>query len=215
MQGTLTYEARTRLTVVTRTQNLAKGLNYSWYSWASQYYAREASSTTQDTEIETMHIFDFLELKFCFLKPINTFWNITRAISFVPSSFTHITPLERSMSSMIQDKTIEPQPKSTDKSYDDLRMESYNSSTGCKILASFFTWILLAGFVVFPGTFASLREATASDTGLTDKIIRTAIPNVKLLTLAVFCCVAGIAGMCFLWKMKFRNYDWLASHLFQ
>jgi hypothetical protein len=95
-----------------------------------------------------------------------------------------------------------------------MRIESYNSSTRCKILASFFTWILLVGFVIFPGTFVSLHEAMASDTGLTDKIIQTAIPNIKLLKLAVFCCMAGIVGMCFLWKIKYRNYDWLASHLF-
>jgi hypothetical protein len=33
------------------------------------------------------------------------------------------------------------------------------------LLASFFTWILLAGFLLFPGTFTSWREEQAQAAG--------------------------------------------------
>ncbi|KAL5321950.1 hypothetical protein ACEPPN_009915 [Leptodophora sp. 'Broadleaf-Isolate-01'] len=85
------------------------------------------------------------------------------------------------------------------------------------ILASFFTWILLAGFVLFPGTFTSLQsledkpEVSSSETA--SAILKT-VKNIPLLVIAGSCCGIGALGMIWLW-MKWRaNYVWLLNRIF-
>ena len=65
------------------------------------------------------------------------------------------------------------------------------------ILASFFTWILLAGFLVFPGTFTSiaslgdypdLQSKAAAD-------ILSDVKHVPLLIVAGVCSGIGAGGM--------------------
>jgi hypothetical protein len=48
------------------------------------------------------------------------------------------------------------------------------------MLAAFFTWILLAGFVLFPGTFTSLQRVDDSGLGGTEAHILHAIKNLPL-----------------------------------
>ncbi|KAG4440533.1 hypothetical protein IFR05_004003 [Cadophora sp. M221] len=85
------------------------------------------------------------------------------------------------------------------------------------ILAAFFTWILLAGFVLFPGTFTSLQsledkpEVSSSETA--SAILKT-VKNIPLLVIAGSCCGIGALGMIWLW-MKWRsNYVWLLNRIF-
>jgi len=47
-------------------------------------------------------------------------------------------------------------------------------------MASFFTWILLAGFVLFPGTFTSLQEANGSGLGGVGSAILGTITHLPL-----------------------------------
>jgi hypothetical protein len=50
------------------------------------------------------------------------------------------------------------------------------------LLASFFTWILLAGFLLFPGTFTSWRDEQAQATGtagVTDDVKRAVLGVVE------------------------------------
>jgi hypothetical protein len=84
------------------------------------------------------------------------------------------------------------------------------------ILASFFTWILLAGFIVFPGTFTKLRSHVSSttETGTAGQIAQAAVNNIPLIYIAAFCCVVGALGMCWLWWIWSRNYEWLLNHIF-
>jgi len=69
-------------------------------------------------------------------------------------------------------------------------------------LAGFFTWILLAGYMVFPGTFISLRHSKtvkdAADNGKTGKTVVYTVQNMPLLWLAAICCIGGTFGMCWL-----------------
>lgn len=46
--------------------------------------------------------------------------------------------------------------------------------------ASFATWILLAGFVLFPGTFTSLQEAQGEGLGGAGSAILEAVQHVPL-----------------------------------
>jgi hypothetical protein len=57
------------------------------------------------------------------------------------------------------------------------------------ILASFFTWILLAGFVIFPGTFTSLSTSDKINGNHTAAEVLKSIKHVQLLVIAV-----GVGG---------------------
>ncbi|KAJ7846922.1 hypothetical protein B0H13DRAFT_2406740 [Mycena leptocephala] len=79
------------------------------------------------------------------------------------------------------------------------------------ILASFFTWILLAGFVLFPGTFTSLQEDSRLPAlGISAVNV---VKNVSLYVIAWVCTGIGAAGMLWLWYRWRANYIWLPGFL--
>ncbi|EGR45850.1 uncharacterized protein TRIREDRAFT_110651 [Trichoderma reesei QM6a] len=91
------------------------------------------------------------------------------------------------------------------------------------ILASVFVWLLLAGFLVFPGTFTSL-QASVDKQGDGDndhtfskeaaKLIVKSIKNIPLLVIAiVMCCISAI-GMLVLTMLHAKNYVWIVNKLF-
>jgi len=87
-----------------------------------------------------------------------------------------------------------------------------------KMLAGLFTWVLLAGYIVFPGTFTSLRNSKtvkdAANTGTSAKMLVNTVQNVPLLWLAAICCIMGVFGMGWLWWRWQENYIWLSSRIF-
>lgn len=83
------------------------------------------------------------------------------------------------------------------------------------ILASFFTWILLAGYVVFPGTFASIRRSQAlNEFGTAGMVVVNVVQNVGLLVLAGILCSCGAVGITWLWWENQDNYIWLVERIF-
>ncbi|KAF8880561.1 hypothetical protein BD779DRAFT_1473841 [Infundibulicybe gibba] len=86
------------------------------------------------------------------------------------------------------------------------------------ILAGFFTWILLAGFVLFPGTFSSLKNDSvpklAGVAGEVEKNILGVIQNLPLFVVAFVCCGIGAVGMIYLWWRWSNNYVWLVNRIF-
>lgn len=88
------------------------------------------------------------------------------------------------------------------------------------ILAALFVWLLLAGFLVFPGTFTSIRESIderENDKNTEDseavKAILKGVKNVPLLVIATICCVVAAIGMISLAFRHVRNYVWLINRL--
>ena len=104
-------------------------------------------------------------------------------------------------------------------------------------LSPFFTWILLAGFLVLPGSFSTL-ETIETSSGNIKKVLH-AIENLPLyvpsfesekkttfrcfsnvwgstnrLVIAYGCCAFGVCGMCFLWWCQSDNCVWLLRHVF-
>ncbi|RXW24374.1 hypothetical protein EST38_g1469 [Candolleomyces aberdarensis] len=88
------------------------------------------------------------------------------------------------------------------------------------LLASFFTWILLAGFLLFPGTFTSWREEQAQATGaagVTDDVKRAvlgAVDHVPLFVIAFLCSGLGAVGMIGLSYRWAANYIWILNKVF-
>ncbi len=71
------------------------------------------------------------------------------------------------------------------------------------LFASFSTWILLAGFIVVPGTFVSVEESKTLQKGAKSSKVEHAVLNTvkhaSLIWVAGFCCLLGSAGMVWLW----------------
>lgn len=86
------------------------------------------------------------------------------------------------------------------------------------ILSSFFGWLLLAGFVVFPGTFTSI-EKLSTDPDLaaespTASAILNRFQNLPLLIIAAVACGLGALGLLWLAFRWRRNYIWLLNRIF-
>ncbi|PYH40081.1 uncharacterized protein BP01DRAFT_309066 [Aspergillus saccharolyticus JOP 1030-1] len=86
------------------------------------------------------------------------------------------------------------------------------------ILAAAFCWILLAGYLVFPGTFTSLRTSasfkTTADGNAIGRTAYHAVQNVSLLSIASICCFIGLSGACWLYYRNQHNYVWTARKIF-
>jgi len=75
-------------------------------------------------------------------------------------------------------------------------------------LAKFFTWILLLGFVILPGTFSRTNGG-----GSGNKVIDE-IANLPLLVVGYFCCGLNACAVCWLWYLRSDDPEWLYVNLF-
>jgi hypothetical protein len=76
----------------------------------------------------------------------------------------------------------------------------------CNLLASFFTWLLLAGYIVFPKAFTSLNKGSALDElGNVRKAILTKAQK-GILAVAGICCRYAAIGIGWLWWKCQSNY---------
>jgi hypothetical protein len=96
----------------------------------------------------------------------------------------------------------------TNTKYDRMRLEA--DKPILDVVAYAATWILLAGFVMLPGTFTS----TSTEDRIAIEAVQAAFQNVSLMTTAAICCSVGVAGMCGLWWRQRRNYYWLGNRIF-
>ena len=86
------------------------------------------------------------------------------------------------------------------------------------VLANSFTWLLLAGYIVFPVTFTSLKRSNAikntANGDETEHNILDKVQNVPLLWVAAICCVIGASGISCLWWRWSENFVWLVNRIF-
>ncbi|KAG6292949.1 hypothetical protein E4U09_003186 [Claviceps aff. purpurea] len=86
------------------------------------------------------------------------------------------------------------------------------------ILASFFVWLLLAGFLVFPGTFTTIQRSIESKhaqqpTDQATDLILKSVKNIPLLVIAAVACGLSITGMAVLAVRHAQNYVWMLNKL--
>ncbi|KAI0051559.1 hypothetical protein FA95DRAFT_236496 [Auriscalpium vulgare] len=84
-----------------------------------------------------------------------------------------------------------------------------------KFLAGLFTWTLLGGFIVLPGTYTTLQTLQENQIGgqTEQKAIKAAL-HVPLFAVAWSFAMAGAVGMCWLWYKLRKSYVWLCDRLF-
>lgn len=86
------------------------------------------------------------------------------------------------------------------------------------ILACFFVWLLLAGFLVFPGTFTTIQKSIESKhpqqwtDQTTDKILKS-VKNIPLLVIGAVACGLSVIGMAVLALRHLDNYVWMLNKL--
>jgi len=103
---------------------------------------------------------------------------------------------------------------STDTSYMAKAAQATQAPTWDNIRAALFSWLTLAGYVVFPGTFTSLKNSETLASNSSGKVIQDAVRNVPLLPIAILCCIIGTTGTSWLWWIWRDNAIWLVTHLF-
>lgn len=83
------------------------------------------------------------------------------------------------------------------------------------LLASLCTWLLLAGYVVLPGAFTSIRnsQVLSEEAGAAGKAVVKAAQTLPVLIVALICCAIGVSGMAWLWCRWGRNYVWLLNKI--
>lgn len=84
--------------------------------------------------------------------------------------------------------------------------------------AGLFNWILLAGYLIVPGTFTSLQKSNTIQNhldqhGIEQAILNT-IQNPPLLFIASILFFFGAVGMLWLGRTWRNNYIWLINRLF-
>ncbi|OCK74620.1 hypothetical protein K432DRAFT_252713, partial [Lepidopterella palustris CBS 459.81] len=97
--------------------------------------------------------------------------------------------------------------------YVQMILDYYHMSWTYNALASLFTWLLLAGYIFFPGTFTSLRSSNAAK-GEAGEAVLHAVQNVGLLWAAGILCVISVVGMVWLWWRLHENFAWVLQRIF-
>ncbi|RSL40610.1 hypothetical protein CEP54_016068 [Fusarium duplospermum] len=82
------------------------------------------------------------------------------------------------------------------------------------VLAAVANWLFLAGFVVFPGTFATISQATTLGDSQTGRVVQHAVQNTPLLVVGSLCCFTGGVGMGWVGWSQRHNYVWLSDRIF-
>lgn len=98
--------------------------------------------------------------------------------------------------------------------YEQMVLEAYKIPHRYSIAAAVVSWILLAGFIIFPGTYTSLQESQILDGTEAGKVAARVIQNIPLMGLAITCCTIGSLGISVVWWLFRDNYVWLNDHIF-
>ncbi|KAB8067368.1 hypothetical protein BDV29DRAFT_186275 [Aspergillus leporis] len=105
-----------------------------------------------------------------------------------------------------------------DTKYERMLRELADIHWGFNFLSSFAGWILLAGYLVIPGTFTTLRGSDTMKEGLAgnnaEKAILDTIQNPPLVGIACSLLAIGAGLMAFLFFRWRHNYLWLINRLF-
>jgi hypothetical protein len=129
----------------------------------------------------------------------------------VPKPILHSHAALRENRDVIMEE-LSPSPLLT---YTDMILDLDNVPRLYNILAGFFSWLLLAGYIVLPGTFASIQNSRtlANGAGKAGKLVVKAVQNAPLLYVAAFMCGISTCGLCWLWFEKHSNYVWVLNRL--
>lgn len=74
-----------------------------------------------------------------------------------------------------------------------MMLQANEASASDNILTGLFSWFILAGYVVFSGTFTSLQKSNSLDNSKSDRIVKDVVQYISLLPLAGLCYLVKIS----------------------
>lgn len=105
--------------------------------------------------------------------------------------------------------------RSSSEGYVDMLLRLDSVTDKHKFLAAGATWLLLAGFLVLPGTFSSLQHSSElQELADANVWVASVVRNPPLLAVATLCCVVAITTLGWLWWRQESNHLWLINYLF-
>ncbi|KAG8800267.1 hypothetical protein FRC16_003251 [Serendipita sp. 398] len=111
--------------------------------------------------------------------------------------------------------SIHRQP-STNTRYMQMLLDLDSVPSWHNLLVALCAWLLLAGFVIFPGTFTSIQNIDEQGDGIgnIERWILHHVKNLPLLVVAGVCCGLGAIGMVAFWIRWHSNYVWVCNRVF-
>lgn len=106
-----------------------------------------------------------------------------------------------------------PRNPTTQTRYVDLLIRLDEIPRWHNVLCAFCSWLLLAGYLVFPATFTTVQERAEDGDGV-PVFVADAVGNVGLLWVAGGCCVVGAVGLGWLWVRWWWQWVWLVNRVF-
>ncbi|KAM4062401.1 hypothetical protein HRG_011248 [Hirsutella rhossiliensis] len=92
--------------------------------------------------------------------------------------------------------------------------EFENTPLKYNIAASALSWLLLAGYLVFPSTFASLRKSSVLEkAGAIGHSVDSLARDVPLTVFASLFCLSSTIGLLWLWWKLQTNYIWVQRRI--
>ena len=133
--------------------------------------------------------------------------------------FRRLLVLQRSQKGNAETSAQNPgQPISTPSRYVQMLLQLDQIPSLHNLLAGLFTWLLLAGYVVLPGTFTSLKRldgtSGAAHSNPAEKVVLSTVQNAPLLWIAATIYIVGASGLLWLWWKWKDNYVWLVNRIF-
>jgi hypothetical protein len=115
-------------------------------------------------------------------------------------------------------KDGEPLPYEHDTLYTRMLKDEAEMDWKFNLCANAANWVLLAGYVIIPGTFTSLKKSSGVQETLqkneAGRAVLNTIQNPPLLVIAFLLLLTGSAILGWLW-VKFQNvYPWLINKIF-
>lgn len=108
-------------------------------------------------------------------------------------------------------------PRHRQTRYERMLLNTFSIPPFYNVMAAVATWLTLAGYIIFPGTFTSLQSSQAVRNAagkVGGEAALKAVQNIGLLWLAAICCVVGLSTILWLWWRWYENYIWLLQRLF-
>lgn len=98
--------------------------------------------------------------------------------------------------------------------YDQMVLEM-QESIGLRyfVLAGFLSWLMLAGLLVSPSTYSSVRFHVIDQTGDIARVVVSSLLSIPLLCIALFLCVVATIGLVWLWWKMRRNHIWVSNQI--
>lgn len=152
------------------------------------------------------------------LSPHHTSSSPPQKVSYIDPPPIVLKPIPRPKPSKTPARPNYSTQPSAQTRYVDMLLDMDNIPRSHNLLASFSTWILLAGFIVVPGTFVSVEDNKTLQKGAKNSKVEHAVldtvKHASLIWVAGFCCLVGSAGMVWLWWRWRSNYVWLINKIF-